>query len=102
MSEEEEDTGRARALLQQAINRLSMARKLADSAPVSSESLATISPAKPTTELELLGQSYILLSTLAEDDEEALEAFNKGVEHLKRASELDPDNEDLKEQLALL
>ncbi|RUS17254.1 hypothetical protein BC937DRAFT_90213 [Endogone sp. FLAS-F59071] len=83
------------ALLQQAIDRLSAACKLADSVPASVESLATITPVKPTTELELLGQSYILLSTLAEDDEEALEAFDKGIEHLKRALEMDPGGYNL-------
>ncbi|RUP47884.1 hypothetical protein BC936DRAFT_145209 [Jimgerdemannia flammicorona] len=100
--EGEQNTNEAKTLLQQAIDRLSAARKLADSTSVSSELLATAPATESTIELELLGQSYILLSTLAEDEEEALNAFDTGVEQLKHALELDPDNEDLREQLALL
>ncbi|RUS29379.1 hypothetical protein BC938DRAFT_480729 [Jimgerdemannia flammicorona] len=52
--EGEQNTNEAKTLLQQAIDRLSAARKLADSTSVSSELLATAPATESTIELELL------------------------------------------------
>nr|CAG8443125.1 11221_t:CDS:2 [Entrophospora candida] len=52
--------------------------------------------------VEMLGQAYLLKSTLEHDDIECNHAFEKGIEYLFKAYELDPGNENLKEQLMAL
>ncbi|CAJ0916620.1 17477_t:CDS:10, partial [Entrophospora sp. SA101] len=52
--------------------------------------------------VEMLGQAYLLKSTLEHDDIECNHAFEKGIEYLFEAYELDPGNENLKEQLMAL
>eukprot|EP00842_Homolaphlyctis_polyrhiza_P004245 jgi/Hompol1/4821/HPOL_003990-RA len=50
--------------------------------------------------IKLLGESSMLISSLeSEDDDAAIAAFEDAVTALKKALELDPDNEDLARQL---
>ncbi|CAG8729512.1 10294_t:CDS:2, partial [Funneliformis mosseae] len=49
-----------------------------------------------------LGQSYILKTIIESDEEQIMEAYDKGLECLKQAYKLDPDNENLREQLETL
>ncbi|CAG8649261.1 13213_t:CDS:2 [Funneliformis caledonium] len=51
---------------------------------------------------ETLGQSYILKTIIESDEEQIMEAYDKGLECLKQAYKLDPDNENLREQLETL
>ncbi|KAJ3412976.1 hypothetical protein HDV05_008691 [Chytridiales sp. JEL 0842] len=51
---------------------------------------------------ELLGQTYILLSTLTDDDEVALDSFERGAKCLKRVLKRCPGREKLRVQLEAL
>ncbi|GBC03902.1 hypothetical protein RclHR1_00540012 [Rhizophagus clarus] len=51
---------------------------------------------------EILGQAYILKTTIESDEEQIMEAYDKGLECLKEAYEFFPDNENLREQLVTL
>ncbi|RGB28833.1 hypothetical protein C1646_818877 [Rhizophagus diaphanus] len=51
---------------------------------------------------EILGQAYILKTTIESDEEQIIEAYDKGLECLKEAYKLFPDNENLRDQLATL
>jgi len=51
---------------------------------------------------EILGQAYILKTTIESDEEQIMEAYDKGLECLKKAYKLIPDNENLREQLETL
>jgi hypothetical protein len=51
---------------------------------------------------EILGQAYILKTTIESDEEQIMKAYEKGLECLKKAYKLDPDNVNLREQLETL
>ncbi|CAI2180232.1 1465_t:CDS:2 [Funneliformis geosporum] len=51
---------------------------------------------------EILGQAYILKTIIESDEEQIMEAYEKGRECLKQAYKFDPDNENLREQLETL
>ncbi|CAG8466931.1 708_t:CDS:10 [Rhizophagus irregularis] len=51
---------------------------------------------------EILGQAYILKTTIESDEEQIIEAYDKGLECLKEAYKLFPDNENLRDQLVTL
>ena len=52
--------------------------------------------------LEMMGQAYLMLCNVEEDDENAMEAFDKGLIILEAVLAMNPDNTGLEEQLECL